>query len=190
MITKDGKNLPILEVTPENYLVPRGEESQYHVKLEVKSFDPHTGERLSHPYIQKFAPIDFENGTMSILRQQGYDMVILHNPREWSKGAAEEAARKKAEAEAKAKAEAEAEREALRAKLKEELLAEMKTEAEAKAKAEAEAKKKTEAEAKKKTKAEAKKKAQKAAEADAENGKGASPETKENEEGGEDPDLS
>lgn len=136
MITKDNKDLPILEITPENYKVPAGEENTYHVKMEVKSFDHHTGERLSHPFIQKFSRVDFENGMMSQLRQQGYDMVILHDPKEWLKNHAAELsktkAQKAAEAKAKAEAEKEAMKEALRAELKAELLAEMKAEAEAK----------------------------------------------------------
>lgn len=126
MITKDNIDLPILEITPENYKVPAGEERSYHVKMEVKSFDQHTGERLSHPYIQKFAAIDFENGMMSVLRQQGYDMVILHNPKDWLKAHAEELAKTKAQKEAEAKAKAEAEKEALKESIRKELLAEMK----------------------------------------------------------------
>ena len=126
MITKDNIDLPILDITPENYKVPAGEERSYHVKMEVKSFDQHTGERLSHPYIQKFAAIDFENGMMSVLRQQGYDMVILHNPKDWLKAHAEELAKTKAQKEAEAKAKAEAEKEALKESIRKELLAEMK----------------------------------------------------------------
>lgn len=80
MITKDGKDLPILEITPENYKVPAGEEGIYHVKMEVRLFDRSDGHRISHPFIQKFERIDFENGMMSMLRQQGYHMEILHNP--------------------------------------------------------------------------------------------------------------
>lgn len=85
MITKDGKDLPILEITPENYKVPAGEEGIYHVKMEVRLFDRSDGHRISHPFIQKFERIDFENGMMSMLRQQGYHMEILHNPQEWLK---------------------------------------------------------------------------------------------------------
>lgn len=140
MITKDGKDLPILAITPENYLVPKGEERLYHVKMEVKSFDQHTGARLSHPFIQKYSRVDFEGGMMSILRQQGYDMEILHDPKAWEAEHAAELRRTKAEAEAEAKKKAEEEREALKAAMKAEILAEMKAEAEAKAKAEAEAK--------------------------------------------------
>ena len=141
MITKDKQNVPVSEITKENYLVPKGEEKLYHVKLEVKSFDSHTGKKLSHPFIQKFARIDFENGTLSLLRQQGYDIEILHNPQEWIKNHTQEVAdakeKKLAEARAKAeKAEAEkqAEREALKAQLRAEIEAEMKAEAKTKSK--------------------------------------------------------
>lgn len=125
MITKDNIDLPVLEITPENYKVPAGEERSYHVKMEVKSFDQHTGERLSHPFIQKFAAIDFENGMMSTLRQQGYDMVILHNPKVWAKEHAEELAKTRAQKAEEARAKAEAEKKALKEELRKELLAEM-----------------------------------------------------------------
>lgn len=132
MITKDNKDLPILEITPENYKAPAGEENTYHVKMEVKSFDQHTGERLSHPFIQKFSRVDFENGLMSQLRQQGYDMVILHDPKEWLKNHTEAVAKTRAQKAAEAKAKAEAEKEALKEQIRQELLAEMKAETEAK----------------------------------------------------------
>ena len=128
MITKDNKDLPILEITPENYLVPAGEERSYHVKMEIKSFDQHTGERLSHPFIQKFARVDFENGMFSVLRQQGYAMEILHDPKEWEKAHAEELNKTRAQRAAELKAKAEAEKEAMKAALREELKAELKAE--------------------------------------------------------------
>lgn len=132
MITKDNNDLPILEITAENYLVPKGEERYYHVKMEVKSFDQHTGERLSHPFIQKFTRVDFEGGMMSVLRQQGYDMVILHDPKIWLEKYAAELNKSKAQKEAEAKAKAEAAKEALKEQIRKELLAEMKAEAEGK----------------------------------------------------------
>lgn len=128
MITKDNKDLPVLEITPENYLVPAGEERFYHVKMEVESFDQHTGERLSHPFIQKFARIDFENGMLSVLRQQGYAMEILHDPKEWEKAHAEELNKTRAQRAAELKAKAEAEKEAMKAALREELKAELRAE--------------------------------------------------------------
>lgn len=147
MITKDNKDLSVLEITPENYLVPRGEERFYHVKMEIRSFDQHTGERLSHPFIQKFTRVDFEGGMMSLLRQQGYDMVILHDPKVWMEQHAAELNKSKAQKEAEAKAKAEAEKEALKEQIRKELLAEMKAEEEKKDKKETkkETKKKEEA---------------------------------------------
>lgn len=128
MITKDNKDLSILEITPENYVVPKGEERFYHVKMEIKSFDQHTGERLSHPFIQKFARVDFEGGMMSLLRQQGYDMVILHDPKAWMEKYAAELNKTRAQKEAEAKAKAEAEKEALKEQIRKEVLAEMRAE--------------------------------------------------------------
>ncbi len=83
MLTKDNIDLPISEITPENYKVPAGEERFFHVKLEVPTFDQHNGKKLSHPFIQKFARVDFENGMLSLLRQQGYTVDILYDPKEW-----------------------------------------------------------------------------------------------------------
>jgi predicted glycosyl hydrolase (DUF1957 family) len=134
MITKDNRDLPILEITPENYLVPKGEEKFYHVRMESKSFDQHSGKRLSHPFIQKFSRVDFEGGMMSVLRQQGYDMVILHDPKAWMEQHADELNKKKARKAEEAKAKAEAEKKALKEQIRQELLAEMKAEAEAKKK--------------------------------------------------------
>lgn len=128
MITKDNKDLPVLEITPENYLVPRGEERLYHVKMEIKSFDQHTGERLSHPFIQKFSRVDFEGGMMSLLRQQGYDMIILHDPKAWMEEHAAELSKTRAQKAEEARAKAEAEKEALKEQIRKELLAEMKKE--------------------------------------------------------------
>ena len=128
MITKDNMEVSVLEITPENYKVPAGEERYYHVKMEIKSFDQHTGERLSHPFIQKFTRVDFEGGMMSLLRQQGYDMVILHDPKAWLEKHAAELNKTKAQKEAEAKAKAEAEKEALKEQIRKELLAEMKAE--------------------------------------------------------------
>lgn len=136
MITKDNQDLPILQITPENYVVPAGEELYYHAKMEIKSFDQHTGERLSHPFIQKFAAIDFEEGMMHTLRQQGYDIVILHDPKEWKQKKAEEKAQKLAEKAAEAKAEAEAEAEAYKEKLKAEIRQELMAEVQAQVEAE------------------------------------------------------
>lgn len=177
MKTKDGKNVPVSELTAENYAVPAGEERFYHCVIEVVQFDPKTGKRISKPRVQKFGKKSFETSIYKTLKKQGYAITILHDPKGWEQKAAEQkkaaeqqkfdaavdaAVEKKineliAKKEAELKAAAEAEQKAAAE-------AQAKAEAEAKAKAEAEAKAAAEAEAKIKAEAEkAAKEAEKAA---------------------------
>ena len=108
MITKDGRDTPIEKLTPDNYIVPKGEEKDYHAVIEVRQFDPKTGNRLSKPRVQKFGKKIFEAHVGDSLRKQGYTVTILHDPNVWLKEQAEQAEKAKAEAEkAKAKAEQE-----------------------------------------------------------------------------------
>lgn len=108
MITKEGRDLPIEKLTPENYIVPKGEERFYHVVIEVRQFDPKTGKRISRPRVQKFGKKMFEAHVQASLRKQGYDVIVLHNPNEWLKeNQAKAAQAAKEQAEAKAKAEKE-----------------------------------------------------------------------------------
>lgn len=83
MIAKNGRDLPIEQITSENYVVPRGEEMVYHVKIEVKQFNSKTGERISRPRIQKFGMKTWESSVRDSLRKQGYTMEILHDPNTW-----------------------------------------------------------------------------------------------------------
>ena len=83
MIAKNGRDLPIEQITIENYVVPRGEEMVYHVKIEVKQFNSKTGERVSRPRIQKFGMKTWESSVRDSLRKQGYTMEILHDPNTW-----------------------------------------------------------------------------------------------------------
>ena len=108
MITKDGRDTPIEKLTPYNYIVPKGEEKDYHAVIEVRQFDPKTGNRLSKPRVQKFGKKIFEAHVGDSLRKQGYTVTILHDPNVWLKEQAAKAEQAKAEAEkAKAKAEQE-----------------------------------------------------------------------------------
>lgn len=155
------KDVAIIDVTPENYIVPDNEKHLYHCVIEIKKFDSETGKRLSIPRIQKFGKKGYENSIAEHLKKQGYTITVLHDPNEYVKAQAEEkaartaaqqkAAEEKAAADAKAKAEAEAKAKAEeKAALKAEILAELKaagvipaepakeTKADAKAKAEAE----------------------------------------------------
>ena len=155
------KDVAIIDVTPENYIVPDNEKHLYHCVIEIKKFDSETGKRLSIPRIQKFGKKGYENSIAEHLKKQGYTITVLHDPNEYVKAQAEEkaartaaqqkAAEEKAAADAKARAEAEAKAKAEeKAALKAEILAELKaagvipaepakeTKADAKAKAEAE----------------------------------------------------
>ena len=148
------KDVAIIDVTPENYIVPDNEKHLYHCVIEIKKFDSETGKRLSIPRIQKFGKKGYENSIADNLKKQGYTITVLYDPNEYMKAKAEadeKAKAEKAKADAKAKAEADAKARAEeKAALKAEILAELKaagvipaepakeTKADAKAKAEAE----------------------------------------------------
>ena len=108
MITKDGRDTPIEKLTPDNYVVPKGEEKDYHAIIEVVQYDPKTGKKLSRPRVQKFGRKAFEQTVQASLKKQGYTITILHDPTQWLAEQKEKAAKAKAEqAAAKAKADQE-----------------------------------------------------------------------------------
>lgn len=108
MITKDGRDTPIEKLTAENYIVPTGEEKDYHAVIEVVQYDSKTGKRISRPWVQKFSKKIFEAHVADSLRKQGYTVTILHDPNVWLKEQAAKAEQQaKEQAEAKAKAEQE-----------------------------------------------------------------------------------
>ena len=115
------KDVPILEVTAENYIVPAGEENTYHCRIEQIQFSPSTGKRLSKPLIQKFDAKMFPMVQRN-LRQQGWTIDILYNPTEWLK--AEEEKKQMTREQRKAVEEQRKQRE--RDALKAEILAELK----------------------------------------------------------------
>lgn len=122
---KEGtKDVPIMDVTAENYIVPDGEEGTYHCRIEQRQFNPNTGERLSRPFVQKF-PAKMWPALLRNLKQQGWTVEILHDPTEWNRKE-EEKRRLTAAQRAKAAQEAEArrkkaEREAMKKSIIEEL---------------------------------------------------------------------
>ena len=91
------KDVAIIDVTPENYIVSDNEKHLYHCVIEIKKFDSETGKRLSIPRIQKFGKKGYENSIADNLKKQGYTITVLHDPNEYMKA--------KAEADEKAKAE-------------------------------------------------------------------------------------
>lgn len=126
------KDVNILDVTPENFIVPKGEEDCYHCRIEVKKFNQDTGERISKPRMQVFGKKFFESFGLHNLRKQGFTVDVMHDPNKWlqeNEAKLEAEKQKKAEADAKAKAEAaEAEKKAMKEAMKAEILAELKAE--------------------------------------------------------------
>lgn len=134
MRTEEGqiKDVNILDVTPENFIVPKGEEDCYHCRIEVKKFNQDTGERISKPRMQVFGKKFFESFGLHNLRKQGFTVDVMHDPNKWlqeNEAKLEAEKQKKAEAGAKAKAKAaEAEKKAMKEAMKAEILAELKAE--------------------------------------------------------------
>ena len=128
MLVKFGnatKDVPILEVTAANYIVPQGEEGTYHCRIEQTQFNPRNGKRLSVPRIQKFNAKMWPTIQRN-LKLQGWDIDILHDPTDYLRKQEELAQQTEAER-IKARQEAEAKRKAEeRAALKAEILAELK----------------------------------------------------------------
>ena len=104
MITKDGRDTPIEKLTPDNYVVPKGEEMSYHAVIEVVQYDTKTGKKLSKPRVQKFGKKAFETHVLNSLKKQGYTVTVLYDPNVWIKEQQAKAAQSRA---AKAKAEQE-----------------------------------------------------------------------------------
>lgn len=104
MITKDGRDTPIEKLTPDNYVVPKGEEMSYHAVIEVVQYDAKTGKKLSKPRVQKFGKKMFETHVLNSLKKQGYTVTVLYDPNVWIKEQQAKAAQSRA---AKAKAEQE-----------------------------------------------------------------------------------
>lgn len=119
------KDVGLLDVTPENFIVPKGEESFYHCRIEVVKFHSETGERLSKPRMQVFGKKFFETFGLHNLRKMGYKVDIMHDPNVWEAANKEKIeANKRAKAEASAKAEAAA-KAAEREQMKAEIIAEL-----------------------------------------------------------------
>lgn len=129
--TEEGqiKDVNILDVTPENFIVPKGEEDCYHCRIEVKKFNKDTGERISKPRMQVFGKKFFESFGLHNLRKQGFTVDVMHDPNKWlQENEAKLEAEKQKKAEAGAKAKAEAEKKAMKEAMKAEILAELKAE--------------------------------------------------------------
>lgn len=102
------KDVDLVEVNKDNYIVPENEKHVYHLLIEQRKFDGNTGKRLSRPRIQKAGKKMFETNLQHNLPKQGYTIDILWNPNTYLQEQEEQkkvkASIKKAEAEAKMQA--------------------------------------------------------------------------------------
>lgn len=101
-LTKDGREVAIEQLTPDNYSVPKGEERLYHCIIEQTQFNRKNGKKLSHPRVQKFNRRIYEKVVRDKMLDTGYTITVLHDPTEWIKAHAEKVAeQKRVSAEAK-----------------------------------------------------------------------------------------
>lgn len=119
------KDVPLTEVTPENYIVPEGEENTYHVIQEITTFNQRTGKRMSKPRVQKYGAKEYP-AIARILKQQGYDITVLYDPTKYLAAQAEAEAERKALTTQKKRELEQRKYEAEKAKVKAEILAELK----------------------------------------------------------------
>ena len=131
------KDVPLKEVTADNYIVPQREERFWHVLQERVEYDRTNGKKLSRPVLQKYDRKSYPT-TLKYLKDAGYTVTLLHDPVEWEKkneAARIDALRKQAENKVQAeKQRLKAERNALKDEIRKELLAEMKAELKSNAK--------------------------------------------------------
>ena len=80
MITKDGRDTAIENLTSENYVVPKGEEMAYHCVIEVPQHDTRTGKKISKPRVQKFGKKAYETTVRDSLLKQGFVITVLYDP--------------------------------------------------------------------------------------------------------------
>lgn len=78
----DGKerDVKIEDVNAQNYIVPENERHVFHVKQEIRSFDPKTGRKISVPVVQKYGAKTFAQIERQ-LKLQGWELEILYNPK-------------------------------------------------------------------------------------------------------------
>ena len=137
MLNKFGKDVALDALTPDTYIVPKGEERCYHLIQEVVQYDQKTGAKISRPRLQKYGRKAFNSVVRTALVKQGYKFTILHDPTDYeAKAASLKAAAEAKAAEEKAAAEKKAFEEAVAAEVAKRLAEAKKEAAEAEKKAE------------------------------------------------------
>lgn len=79
LIEGKERDVKIEDVNAQNYIVPENERHIYHVKQEIKSYDPKNGRKISVPVVQKYGAKTFTQIERQ-LRLQGWELEILYNP--------------------------------------------------------------------------------------------------------------
>ena len=94
--TDDGgkKDVEITAVTKDNYIVPDKEKHLWHVTMEIPTFDPKNGKRISRPKLQKFGAKTF-HALRESWEKQGYTITVLHDPTAYLEALAEKQGTKK-----------------------------------------------------------------------------------------------
>lgn len=87
-----------LDKIAENYKVEEGTEHLYHVALWMEEYDRETGKPVHKPTTDVFGVQTFERN-VSNFKKLGYTLKVLHDPREFLKNQAEQAAARAAQEE-------------------------------------------------------------------------------------------
>nr|DAV88738.1 MAG TPA: hypothetical protein [Caudoviricetes sp.] len=87
---QDNNKTPLDQIA-ENYQVQEGTEHLYHVALWMEEYDPKTGKPVHTPTTDVFGVQTFERN-VSNFKKLGYTLKVLHDPREFLKNQAEQAA--------------------------------------------------------------------------------------------------
>lgn len=87
---EENRQSPLDQIA-ENYQVQEGTEHLYHVALWMEEYDPKTGKPVHTPTTDVFGVQTFERN-VSNFKKLGYTLKVLHDPREFLKNQAEQAA--------------------------------------------------------------------------------------------------
>lgn len=94
---QDNNKTPLDQIA-ENYQVQEGTEHLYHVALWMEEYDRETGKPVHTPTTDVFGVQTFERN-VSNFKKLGYTLKVLHDPREFLKTQAEQAAARAAQEE-------------------------------------------------------------------------------------------
>nr|DAP15713.1 MAG TPA: hypothetical protein [Caudoviricetes sp.] len=87
---EENRQSPLDQIA-ENYKIEEGTEHLYHVALWMEEYDPKTGKPVHTPTTDVFGVQTFERN-VSNFKKLGYTLKVLHDPREFLKNQAEQAA--------------------------------------------------------------------------------------------------